>query len=138
MTDLVRFGVSLKKELLIRFDRLIKSRKYGNRSEAIRDLLRESLVRQQWEGNDEVAGAITMTYDHHKRTLVNRLMDIQHDFQPSIISAQHVHLDHHNCLEIIAVRGRASEIQKLADELKANTGVKHVTLSMSTTGRVLK
>ncbi|OGJ87445.1 MAG: nickel-responsive regulator [Candidatus Raymondbacteria bacterium RifOxyA12_full_50_37] len=138
MSSLYRFGISLEQDLIKDFDSHIRKQNYRNRSEAIRDLIREALVRKQWEGKDEVAGAITMSYDHHKRTLVNRLMEIQHDFQPSIISSQHVHLDHHNCLEIIAVKGRASEIQKLADALKANTGVKHVTLSMSTTGRILK
>lgn len=137
MAKLYRFGVSLDQDLIAKFDKSIRRRNYQNRSEAIRDLIRESLVRQEWEDDAEVAGAITMSYDHHHRELLNTLLDIQHNFSELIISAQHVHLDHHNCLEIIAARGRARDVQKLADALRAERGVKHVTLSMSTTGRSL-
>lgn len=132
---LVRFGVSLEKDLLSMFDGHIKARKYTNRSEAIRDLIREGLVRTQWQEGKEVAGTISVIYDHHKRELVNRLMDIQHDFGALIISTQHIHLDHHNCLEIIAVKGKPVAAQELSDTLKAVKGVKHTTLSMSCTGR---
>lgn len=135
MPKLVRFGVSLDKELLERFDRLTKERDYTCRSEAFRDLIRQELVQKQWQGAGEIAGAITLIYDHHKRELVNKLMDIQHDFGNVIISSQHIHLDHSNCLEIIAVKGSAKEAQKLADSLKSVKGVKHGTLSMSTTGK---
>src|SRR5271157_4670767 len=135
MSDLYRFGVSLEKELIDEFDRNITSKNYKNRSEAIRDLIRADLVKKQWLCDNEVAGALTMNYDHHKRELVNKLMDIQHDFQKIVISTQHIHLDHRNCLEIIAVRGKAREVEKLADLLKSQVGVKHVALSMSTTGR---
>jgi CopG family nickel-responsive transcriptional regulator len=138
MSSLYRFGVSLEKDLIDEFDRHIEGRSYKNRSEAIRDLIREELVRKQWLCDNEVAGAITMSYDHHKRDLVNRLMDIQHDFQKTIISAQHIHIDHHNCLEIIAVKGKARDVEKLSSLLKAQVGVKHVALSMSTTGEALK
>jgi CopG family nickel-responsive transcriptional regulator len=135
MSNLVRFGVSLEKELLRRFDEYIRDKKYTNRSEAIRDLIREGLVSQEWRDNQDIVGAITLIYNHHKRELVNKLMDIQHDFGKIIISAQHIHLDHNNCLEIIAVRGDAQEAQKLSDSLKSVKGVKHGTLSMSTTGK---
>lgn len=135
MPKLVRFGVSLDQELLEKFDRLIKERDYTCRSEAFRDLIRQELVQKQWQGGEEVAGAITLIYDHHKRELVNKLMGIQHDFGELIISSQHIHLDHINCLEIIAVKGSAKEAQKLADRLKSVKGVKHGTLSMSTTGK---
>ncbi|MFH0739471.1 MAG: nickel-responsive transcriptional regulator NikR [Candidatus Omnitrophota bacterium] len=135
MPKLVRFGVSLDQELLERFDRLIKERDYTCRSEAFRDLIRQELVQKQWQGAGEIAGAITLIYDHHKRELVNKLMDIQHDFGNVIISSQHIHLDHSNCLEIIAVKGSAKKAQKLADSLKSVKGVKHETLSMSTTGK---
>jgi len=138
MAQLARFGVSLEKELLDRFDRLIRHKNYTNRSEALRDLIRQELVEKQWRAGGEIAGAITLIYDHHKRELVNKLMDIQHDFGGIIISSQHVHLDHNNCLEIIAVRGVPREAQKLADCLKSVKGVKHGTLSMSTTGRDIK
>jgi len=135
MTNLVRFGVSLERELLEKFDRLMKERSYVCRSEAFRDLIRQELVRKQWQGGQEIAGAITLIYDHHKRELVNKLMDLQHDFGDMIISSQHVHLDHNNCLEIIAVKGSPKEAQRLADSLKSVKGVKHGTLSMSTTGK---
>ncbi|MFA5092924.1 MAG: nickel-responsive transcriptional regulator NikR [Candidatus Omnitrophota bacterium] len=132
---LVRFGVSIEKELLSRFDGFIKDKKYTNRSEAFRDLIRQELIQKQWQGNQEIAGAITLIYNHHKRELVNKLMDIQHDFGKIIISAQHIHLDHDNCLEIIAVKGNPKEAQRLADSLKSVKGVKHGTLSMSTAGK---
>ncbi|OGP97445.1 MAG: nickel-responsive regulator [Deltaproteobacteria bacterium RBG_19FT_COMBO_46_9] len=137
MSGLIRFGISLDKGLSERFDELIRRRAYTNRSEAIRDLIRQDLVEQEWLHGSEVAGAITLIYNHHKRELLNKITDIQHDFQNVIISAQHIHLDHHNCLEIIAVKGNPAEVQKLASKLKAVKGVKHSTLSMSTTGKAL-
>ena len=135
MGKLVRFGVSLDQDLLEKFDRLMKDKNYTSRSEAFRDLIRQELVQKQWQSGQEVAGAITLIYDHHKRELVNKLMDIQHEYGDMIISSQHVHLDHNNCLEIIAVQGSPKEAQKLADSLKSVKGVKHGTLSMSTTGK---
>ncbi|MFH1128020.1 MAG: nickel-responsive transcriptional regulator NikR [Candidatus Omnitrophota bacterium] len=137
MPILVRFGVSLEKELLSKFDNRIKNQNYTNRSEAIRDLIRENLVRDEWHEDREIAGAITLIYDHHKRELLNRITDIQHDFQEIIISAQHIHLDHNNCLEIIALKGHSKKAHKLADTLRAIKGIKHVTLSMSTTGKMI-
>ncbi|MDP2842246.1 MAG: nickel-responsive transcriptional regulator NikR [Acetobacterium sp.] len=92
---------------------------------------------REWHEGSEVAGAITLIYDHHKRELLNKITDIQHDFQKGIISAQHIHLDHHNCLEIIAFKGNPAEVNNPADMLKAVKGVKHATLSMSTTGKRL-
>ncbi|MDD5565651.1 MAG: nickel-responsive transcriptional regulator NikR [Candidatus Omnitrophica bacterium] len=135
MSKLVRFGVSLDHELLEKFDRLVKEKNYTCRSEAFRDLMRQELVQRQWQEDKEVAGAITLIYDHHKRELVNTLMDIQHDFGAMIVSSQHIHLDHDNCLEIIAVKGSPKKARQLADSLKAVKGVKHGTLSMSTTGK---
>ncbi|MDD5282418.1 MAG: nickel-responsive transcriptional regulator NikR [Candidatus Omnitrophica bacterium] len=132
---LIRFGVSIDKELLMKFDHLIKDRKYTNRSEAFRDLIRQELIQEQWQGNHGIAGAITLIYNHHKRELVNKLMDIQHDFGEVIISSQHIHLDHDNCLEVIAVKGSPKQARKLADSLKSVKGVKHGVLSMTTTGR---
>jgi len=134
MADLVRFGVSLERKLLDQFDDLIREKNYTNRSEALRDLIRQELVLKAWGENRNVAGAITYVYDHHQRELLNRILDIQHDFQNLIISSQHVHLDHDNCLEIVAVRGKASEIRHLANKLRAVKGVRHGTLSMSGTG----
>jgi len=137
MSDIIRFGVSLEKELLEKFDILIKKKKYSNRSEAIRDLIRENLVKREWVEGKEVAGAITLVFDHHKRELVNILTDIQHDFHQLIISSQHIHLDHDNCLEIIVVRGTPTEVRELADKLRATKGVKYGSLSIATTGKEL-
>jgi len=132
---LVRFGVSIDKDLLEKFDILIEKKKYTNRSEAFRDLIRQELVKKEWEEGEEIAGTVTIIYDHHQRELVTKLMDIQHSHGKNIISTQHIHIDHHNCMEIIAVRGSAKETQKLADTLKAVKGVKHSTLGMSSTGK---
>jgi CopG family nickel-responsive transcriptional regulator len=135
MSKVFRFGVSLDKDLLAKFDRLIESKNYSNRSEALRDLIRQELVEREWQKGDAVAGAVTIIYDHHKRDILNKITDMQHDFQKIIISTQHIHLDHKNCLEIIAVKGKPQEVKKLADTLRSIKGVKHGTLSMSTTGR---
>lgn len=134
MSNLVRFGISLEKALIEKFDRYIKERNYSNRSEAFRDLIRQELIKKEWQDGDDVAGAITLVYDHHRKDLLNKITDIQHNYQKEIISTQHVHLDHDNCLEIIAVRGKSSEVWRLADTLKSIKGVKHGTLSMSSTG----
>jgi len=135
MTELLRFGVSLPEKLLKEFDLYISQRKYSNRSEAIRDLIRDILVKREWfENEKEVIGAIIIVYDHHKRELVNKLISIQHDFGDLILSSQHIHINHNNCLEIIAVKGLSEKVRTLADSLKAIKGVKHATLSMSTTG----
>ena len=137
MSELFRFGVSLEKRLLDRFDQLIKKKKYSNRSEAFRDLIRKELVEEEWIKDEEVAGAIVLIYDHHKRELLSKLIDVQHDYQKIIISTQHIHLDHDNCLEIIAVKGSPNQIEKLSDSLKSVKGVKHGTLSMSSTGKAI-
>ena len=136
MSDIVRFGISLENELLDNFDNLIKRRKYTNRSEAIRDLIRQELLKKDWEEDQEVAGAITFIYDHHQRDLLNKIIDVQHDYQDIIQSSQHIHLDHHSCLEIVAVKGNSKKVSKLADTLKALKGVKHGSLSMSSTGKI--
>lgn len=135
MSELVRFGVSLEKSLLESFDVLIRERQYTNRSEALRDLIRRELVQREWREGRDIAGAVTLIYDHHRRDVLSRVTDTQHVFQGVIISTQHIHLDHHNCLEIVAARGKAEEVQKLADALTSIKGVRHVTLSMSSTGR---
>lgn len=135
MSEIVRFGVSLEQKLLDRFDRLIRKKNYTNRSEALRDLIRQELIKKEWDEGGEVAGAITFVYDHHKRELLNKLTDIQHDTQKVIISTQHIHLDHDNCLEIIAVRGKAKDVQKLTDQINAVKGVKHCALSITGMGR---
>lgn len=134
MSNLVRFGVSLERDLLKRFDQRNREKRYTNRSEALRDLIREDLVKKEWQENKEVSGAITLIYDHHKRELLDKITDIQHDFQKLIISTQHIHLDYDNCLEIVAIRGKSKDAQRLAETLRAIKGVKHGTLSMSGAG----
>ena len=131
MKDLYRFGISLEKQLIEAFDRHIERQNYHNRSEAIRDLIRKELSQQTVNEGGIVAGAIIMTYNHHKRELVNKLLDIQHDFQSLVISTQHIHLDHHYCLEILAVNGKSRDVEKLANSLKSQVGVKQVELSVS-------
>ena len=135
MSGLFRFGISIDKNLLDKFDRLIREKKYTNRSEAFRDLIREELVKRAWREGKQVAGAITFIYAHHQRDLLSRIVDTQHHFQKLIISTQHIHLDHENCLEIVAVKGNSREVQKLADTLKSIKGVRHGTLSMSSIGK---
>ena len=119
MAELVRFGISLEKNLLRDFDKLIKDKQYPNRSEAIRDLIRDSLVKEEWKKGKDVAGAISLVYDHHKRELMDLIVDIQHEYQNMIIASQHAHLDHHNCLEVIIVKGKSNDIKVLADRLRA-------------------
>jgi CopG family nickel-responsive transcriptional regulator len=138
MKDIIRFGVSMDSLLLERFDQHIEQRGYGNRSEAIRDLVRETLVREEWEGGDEVVGTITLVYDHHVRELSDKLTDIQHDHFNSVLSSLHIHLDHHNCLEVIVVRDAAAKVQKFADRLIGTRGVKHGKLSATTKGLKLR
>jgi len=135
MSDLIRFGVSLDRELLARFDKHIKGKKYPTRSKAIGDLIREDLVKKEWIEGREVVGAITLVYNHHKRELVNKLTNAEHDFHQLIISSQHVHLDENNCLEIVVVKGKPREIENLAYRLKSTKGVKHGSLTMATTGK---
>ncbi|MGB9712652.1 MAG: nickel-responsive transcriptional regulator NikR [Dissulfurimicrobium sp.] len=135
--SITRFGVSIPSDLIRNFDDYIRARQYSNRSEAIRDLIREKLIAQEWEREvqgKEVVGTITYVYDHHKRELVNSIVDIQHDFSEHVIVSQHVHLDHSNCLEVAIVRGKAGALEGLADKLKALKGVKHCKLTMTTTG----
>jgi len=135
MSGLIRFGVSLEKKLLEDFDRLITQKKYSNRSEAIRDLIRESFVKEEWEKGAEVAGAISIVYDHHKRELMDVIVDIQHEYHDMIVASQHAHLDHHNCLEVVIVKGKSDRIKTLSDKLRAVKGVKHGALSITTLGK---
>ena len=137
MSELPRFGVCLEKKLLNKFDRLIAEERYRSRSEAFRDMVREKLVKKQWNEGKEVAGAITLIYDHHKRELQERLTKHQHEHHEAVISMMHVHLDHYNCLEVMAVRGKAKAIRKIADDLISTKGVKHGKLVMTSTGENL-
>ncbi len=134
---LARIGISIPSDLLEIYDAYIDKKGYTNRSEAIRDLIRETLIVRDWEIKDAgktVAGTITYVYDHHKRELVNEIIELQHACEDQVISSMHVHLDHHNCLETVVVKGNVDTIKYLFDSLKALKGVKHCTISMTTTG----
>jgi len=139
MSGLTRFGVSIPDSLLHDFDRLISQKGYQNRSEAIRDLIRDSLVTEEWkEGNREMVGTISLVYSHHTRELSRILTKMQHDHYRTILSTLHIHLDEHNCLEILVVKGKGGEIKKIGDRLIGTKGVKHGKLSLTTTGKNLK
>lgn len=138
MAGITRFGVSLEEKLLKRFDRLIERKEYANRSEAIRDLIRESLVREQWEmGTDEAVGTITLVYSHETHELADKLTDLQHAYYQEIVSTLHVHLDPHHCLEVLVLRGKAAELKGIADRLIGTRGVKHGTFSATAEGKAL-
>lgn len=133
---LIRFGISLEDSLLERFDSLIEAKGYPSRSEAIRDLIRDALVMEEWKvDTSEAVGTITIVYNHEKRELTDLLTDLQHKHYDLIISSMHIHLDEHNCLEVIVVRGKARDIKSIADRLIATKGVKHGKLLLTTTGK---
>ena len=139
MSGLSRIGVATDTQLLEKFDRLIAQRKYTNRSEAFRDLIRDELVEKTWESPDaNVVGTVTLVYDHHVRMLNEKLTDIQHDHHRVILSTLHVHLDHDNCLEVLVVKGQSAAVRKVADRLISTKGVKHGRLTITTTGQELK
>jgi CopG family nickel-responsive transcriptional regulator len=130
-----RFGVSIPNRLLERFDGLIGEKGYSNRSEALRDLIRDFLVEAEWESDEETIGTVTLVYDHHVRELSDELNTIQHEMGKAIISTLHVHLDHHMCLEVVLVKGKSSDIRKMADRLIGTKGVVHGKLTAATVGR---
>jgi len=135
---LVRFGVSMDENLLQRFDTLISRKGYANRSEALRDLIRDHLVEEEWrEKGREMVGTITMVYNHHTRGLSDSLTDLQHHFHDLVISTMHLHLDEDNCLEVLVVKGMVDKIKSVADKLISTRGVKHGKLTMTTTGKEL-
>jgi CopG family nickel-responsive transcriptional regulator len=138
MSGIARFGVSIDDQLIKKFDALLARKGYTTRSEAIRDMIRDVLVEQEWEtGEQETVGTITLVYNHHTRELDHALTDMQHKSFHQIISALHVHLDAHNCLEVLVVKGKSQDIRKIADRLIGTKGVKHGKLTMTTTGKEL-
>ena len=138
MGKTIRFGVSLDSDLLEKFDDLCDKKSYQTRSEAIRDLIRNMLVSQEWEELEgETAGTLSLVYDHHQSGLAQRLTEIQHDHHDVILSTLHVHLDHYNCLEVLVLKGQADSIKSLAHRLISTKGVKHGKLGLTTTGRDL-
>ncbi len=130
---LFRFGVSIPEDLIGKFDRLIEKRGYANRSEAIRDLIRDALVQETVGApNATVMGALTLVYSHHTHDLSERLTEMQHRDYAATVSTLHVHLDRDNCLEVIILKGRASRVKKIADKLISMRGVKHGKLTLTT------
>ena len=135
MPKVVRFSVSADERLVEQFDGLIGEQGYVNRSEAVRDLMRNALVERQWElGAGEAVGTVTLVYDHHSRDLSDKLTEHQHSHHHSIVSTLHIHLDAHHCLEVVVLRGETGDIGRLAAELIGTKGVKHGRFVATTTG----
>jgi CopG family nickel-responsive transcriptional regulator len=135
MPKLTRTGVSLEDDLLRQFDRLIAKRGCKNRSEALRDLIRDSLVTEAVDENKDVVATLSMIYDHHRPGLSNKLTEIQHHAHGKVLAATHVHLDEDNCLEVVIMKGRSGELKHLADHMLSMRGVKHGKLVLTTTGK---
>ena len=128
MSELSRFGVSAEDELLQSFDQLIAAQGYGTRSEALRDLMRDAIVKSKVESaaeTDEVVGSLTLVYDHHASDLNDKMNDLQHQYYSLIVSVLHVHISHDDCMEVIALRGEIKNIRSLAEALLSLKGVKH-------------
>ncbi len=134
MSSLIRTGISLEQDLLDKFDQLIKQKGYGSRSEAIRDLVRDHFVEEDVASNKAVVATLTLIYDHHQPNLSEQLVAAQHDYKGQVLATTHVHLDHHNCLEVIILKGRGGDAKKFADKLLSLKGVKHGKLVLTNTG----
>ena len=137
MSDLVRFTMSTERSLFDKLEKLVSDSDYRNRSEFVRDLVRDYLVQQEWQTDKALLGTITLLYDHHARGLSERLIHQQHHFSGKVLATTHVHLDEHLCAEMIMVRGPGKEIKALADGLRREKGVLHATLAGGTTGASL-
>jgi CopG family nickel-responsive transcriptional regulator len=138
MEKIIRFGVAMPRELLDKFDSLIAKKNYPNRSQALRDLVRQTMVEEEWKlDNKETIGTITIVYNHHYKEISDVLTDLQHHYCKEIISCLHVHLDKENCLEVLVIKGKSQKIKDIADKLIVTKGVKHGKLIRSTTGKEL-
>ena len=138
MPELTRFSISIDQELAARLDKLTEQRGYSNRSEFVRDLVRDALVEEEWERNEVALGTITLVYDHSRRQLSDKLTGLQHEHHHLILATTHVHLDHDLCAEAILVKGRAGKIRELSDLLRKQGGVLHGGLTMSSTGKEIR
>jgi CopG family nickel-responsive transcriptional regulator len=133
MNELCRIGIAIDAALLARFDQRIRRRGYANRSEAFRDMIRDDLIEENAEiPSKPVVGTLTIVYDHHVRMLTDRLLDMQHEHHDAIISSLHVHLDHDNCLEVLVLRGKSTDVRTIADKLISTRGVRHGRLTLTT------
>jgi CopG family transcriptional regulator, nickel-responsive regulator len=137
MAELARTGLSIDRELLARFDLAIAKKHYKNRSEAVRDLIRDHLVSEEADSNKVVVGTLTIVYDHHRPNLTEKLVNAQHHAGNSVLAATHVHLDHHNCLEVVIMKGRSGVLKNLANEILSLRGVKHGKFVLTTTAKNL-
>ncbi|HPO16084.1 MAG TPA: nickel-responsive transcriptional regulator NikR [Candidatus Hydrogenedentes bacterium] len=137
MSGVERVSISLEKPLLERLERLVREGNYSNRSEYIRDLIRDKLVEKEWDRDEEAVGTVTFIYNHHTRGLTDRLTHVQHDYHDVILATMHIHLDHDLCAETVVVRGRGKQIDRLANMLRQQKGVLHASLSISSTGKNL-
>jgi CopG family nickel-responsive transcriptional regulator len=136
---IVRFSTTIAPKLLGRFDEILEERGYANRSEGIRDLIRNFIVASEWEGEEgEAVGSLTLLYNHDVRGVSDKLVELQHTHHANILSSMHIHLDEHNCLEVLIIRGATSEIKTISDVLIASRGVKHGELAMTSTGKELE
>jgi len=137
---LERIGISLEQDLLAQFDKLIAEKGYVNRSEAVRDLIRDSLVQREWasRGREEKVAVVTLVYDHDSASLTQKLAHIQHENHRAVVSALHVHLDPHNCLEVLVLRGRGKDVAAMGDGLVSTKGVKYGKVVPATTGEGLR
>lgn len=136
-----RIGISLERELLDEFDRLIAKKGYANRSEAVRDLIREALVQREWSetaGSEEKVAVVALVYDHDSSSLSQKLTHIQHENHRAVVSSLHVHMDAHNCLEVLVLRGRARSVLQMGDVLVSAKGVKYGRVLPATTGERLR
>jgi CopG family nickel-responsive transcriptional regulator len=139
MEKVVRFSTTIAPKLLEQFDKILEEKGYANRSEGIRDLIRNFIVANEWEGgDDEAVGSLTLLYDHDVRGITDKLVELQHSHHANILSSMHVHLDEHNCIEVLVIKGRAGEIQSISDVLIAARGVKHGELVMTSSGKGLE
>ena len=138
MSELVRLSISLEEPLCEKLDKMIKASGYSNRSEYIRDLIRDRIVTDRWEKSEEVLGTITLIYNHHQRELSEKITDIQHHHHEEVLASTHVHLSPEICAEMIMVKGAAESVSRLADVLRRQRGVLHSGLTMSSSGQELK
>jgi CopG family transcriptional regulator, nickel-responsive regulator len=129
-----RFGVSLDEEVLKTLDKYVTDNNFSNRSQALRFIIEKQSVKKKWKDDELVAGVLVLVYDHHKRDITNQLVEVQHDFHHLILAVQHVHLDHHNCLETIALRGQAGELTDLSNRIIGMKGIRNGKLVMSLAG----
>jgi CopG family nickel-responsive transcriptional regulator len=135
MTNTTRISISIEEDIIEKFDVLSESRGFPTRSEAVKHLIKSALVQEEWKAGDVVAGIITIIYDHHKASLLQKIIGIQHNNSGIVLCSQHAHLDHNNCLENIIVKGDVESVRKFYKELSAVKGMKHSTLSATTTGK---